>query len=325
MANSTYTATTTYKTNFQKVMEFNRAFDMVPKEPKTYSCYCVDAIERVKINPLKNVRKNIFTENPKIIQLRLDLIKEELEELNVAIKENDIIEQRDACADILYVVYGMADVLGISIDDVFHNNAKSSYFEYYRDIDSNKPNYKKYFEMCIDKFLSATDRETNTISNFNYIKHFTNEMLRFNINDVIKEHLIELIQNKLNTSYQTLEKNCFIKFNYIPDSNYDMFRLEAISYNLYQLLKWAYMMTLVIGYDADADFAIVHESNMSKLCDNENDAKATVADYEDKYKSGSSPYDSPYYYYLPDLNKWIVKNKSSGKALKNIKYKKVAF
>ena len=149
--------------------------------------------------------------------------------------------------------------------------------------------------------------------------------MRFNINDVIKEHLIELIQNKLNTSYKTLEINCFIKFDYIPDSNYDMFRLEAISYNLYQLLKWAYMMTLVIGYDADADFAIVHESNMSKLCDNEDDAKATVVDYEDKFKAGSSPYDSPYYYYLPDLKKWIVKNKSSGKALKNIKYKKVAF
>ena len=158
-------ATTTHKTNFQKVMEFNRAFDMVPNEPKTYSCYCVDAIERVKINPLKNVRTNIFTENPKIIKLRLDLIKEELEELNVAIKENDIIEQRDACADILYVVYGMADVLGISIDDVFHNNAKTSYFEYYRDIDSNKDNYRKYFENFIDKFLSATDRETNIISN----------------------------------------------------------------------------------------------------------------------------------------------------------------
>ena len=44
-----------------------------------------------------------------------------------------------------------------------------------------------------------------------------------------------------------------------------------------------------------------------------------------KFKNGNSPYDSPYYYELPELNKWIVKNKSTGKALKNIKYKEVSF
>ena len=77
--------------------------------------------------------------------------------------------------------------------------------------------------------------------------------------------------------------------------------------------------------NADADFAIVHSSNMSKLCDTEADALATVADYESKFKDGKSPYDSPYYYALPEICKWIVKNRSTGKALKNIKYQKVVF
>ena len=54
-------------------------------------------------------------------------------------------------------------------------------------------------------------------------------------------------------------------------------------------------------------------------------AQATVNDYTAKYVSGNSPYDTPYYYELPELGKWIVKNKSTGKALKNIKYKKVDF
>ena len=62
-----------------------------------------------------------------------------------------------------------------------------------------------------------------------------------------------------------------------------------------------------------------------KKFDTEEDAKATVASYELKFKNGNSPYDSPYYYELPELNKWIVKNKSTGKALKNIKYKEVSF
>jgi len=39
----------------------------------------------------------------KIVQLRYELIKEELEELNQAIKEKDIKEVADALADILYV------------------------------------------------------------------------------------------------------------------------------------------------------------------------------------------------------------------------------
>ena len=64
---------------------------------------------------------------------------------------------------------------------------------------------------------------------------------------------------------------------------------------------------------------------MSKLCDNENDAIKTVTDYAIKYIEGKSPYDSPYCYELPQLKKWIVKNKSTGKALKNIKYHKVCF
>jgi hypothetical protein len=86
-----------------------------------------------------------------------------------------------------------------------------------------------------------------------------------------------------------------------------------------------YIYAVLNNIDADADFTIIHDSNMSKLCDSEEDAILTVTDYEEKFKNGKSPYDSPYYYYLEDLNKWIIKNKSTGKALKNIKYKQVAF
>jgi len=101
--------------------------------------------------------------------------------------------------------------------------------------------------------------------------------------------------------------------------------LETIGVNLAKLIILDYTYSYLMDIDADADFSIVHSSNMSKLCDTEADAQATVADYEAKFQAGKSPYDSPYYYALPELGKWIVKNKSTGKALKNIKYQKVVF
>lgn len=51
--------------------------------------------------------------------LRVDLIEEELDELKVAIKNDDLIEVADALADILYVTYGAAAAYGIDIDLVF--------------------------------------------------------------------------------------------------------------------------------------------------------------------------------------------------------------
>ena len=92
------------KTNFQKVQEFNRAFDMVPKEPTTYSDGEFDEFGRPKPNAFMNIRPSLFTDAPKTIKLRLDLIDEEIKELNQAIKNEDFLETRDALADILYVV-----------------------------------------------------------------------------------------------------------------------------------------------------------------------------------------------------------------------------
>ena len=57
--------------------------------------------------------------NKKIVQLRYDLIKEELDELSVAIKEKDIIEVADALTDLLYVVYGAGHAFGIDLDKCF--------------------------------------------------------------------------------------------------------------------------------------------------------------------------------------------------------------
>ena len=49
----------------------------------------------------------------KINKLRIDLIKEELEELTEAINNKDILEVADALTDILYVTYGAGHAVGI--------------------------------------------------------------------------------------------------------------------------------------------------------------------------------------------------------------------
>jgi len=64
--------------------------------------------------------------NKKIVQLRYDLIKEELDELSVAIKEKDIIEVADALTDLLYVVYGAGHAFGIDLDKCFGEVQRSN-------------------------------------------------------------------------------------------------------------------------------------------------------------------------------------------------------
>ena len=55
----------------------------------------------------------------KTMQLRYDLIKEELNELEHAMKTKNLKEVADALADILYVTYGAGYAYGIDLDKCF--------------------------------------------------------------------------------------------------------------------------------------------------------------------------------------------------------------
>ena len=331
------------QSNFEKVMEFNRAFDMVELEPQFYDAHTTDENGNLIYNPFKDVRSSIFANSPKTINLRLDLINEEIEELQDAVNHNDIIEQRDACSDILYVVYGMADVLGIAIDNIFRDNLQKKIVKYYKnkeEISIKDDNVSNTSIKIITDGVSQINltspsvesifdiNKSKQISNFNYIKHFYNELLGFNIKDIRIYTVINYILIKINTHFTELKQIC--NTNLECDNNVNVNdnvnnKMVDIANKLYKILRWVYIFALVIGVDEDEDFNIVHKSNMSKLCDSEIDAKETVNDYQRKFKLGISIYDSPYYYYLPNINKWIVKNLSSGKALKNIYYKSVSF
>ena len=55
----------------------------------------------------------------KINQLRISLIKEELDELKEAMDSKDLLEVADALTDLLYVTYGAGHAFGIDLDKCF--------------------------------------------------------------------------------------------------------------------------------------------------------------------------------------------------------------
>jgi len=97
--------------------------------------------------------------NEKIAQLRYDLIKEELEELNQAIKDRDMKEIADALSDILYVTYGAGHAFGVDLDKCFQEVQRSNMSKLGSD---GKPIYNNsgkvlkgpnYFKPDLNKFL----------------------------------------------------------------------------------------------------------------------------------------------------------------------------
>jgi predicted HAD superfamily Cof-like phosphohydrolase len=86
------------KSNFLKVSNFNKVFG---------------------VDRYDTPQPNIFTKNPKLVELRLALITEEVNELIDAVKNHDFTEVVDALADILYVVYGAGDCFGVDLDEAY--------------------------------------------------------------------------------------------------------------------------------------------------------------------------------------------------------------
>lgn len=101
------------------------------------------------------------TEFPKekIVKLRYDLINEELEELQDAIKDRNMLEIADALTDILYVTYGAGHAFGIDLDKCFNEVQESNMSKLG---ENNKPIYNEngkvmkgpnYFKPNLNQFL----------------------------------------------------------------------------------------------------------------------------------------------------------------------------
>ena len=66
------------------------------------------------------------TSNQKQVQLYMELIREEYEELKEGYEAKDIVEVADACGDLIWVILGLANSLGIPMNQVWHEITTSN-------------------------------------------------------------------------------------------------------------------------------------------------------------------------------------------------------
>ena len=256
------------KTNFRKVYDFNTCFNhKVCDEPYL----------------------NVFTEEPKLVQLRLDLIKEEINELEEAHKNTDLIEIIDALSDILYVAYGLGVCFGIDLDKTFLKNISKSVTP---DMKLDEETMKQMTNYQLTNRI-IFDNRTGELKS--YHENIKSKLIVFKAN-------FDAILNYIRKVYDKLENDC-------KEQNF-----ENVEYNTYNLIRLTYSLGIHIGVDLDASFKIVHDSNMTKICDTEELAKATV----EHYKQNDDRYDSPAYKH--SQYGYIIYNESTGKILKSIKY-----
>tara|TARA_B100000767_G_C19601783_1_gene465959 strand:+ start:485 stop:856 length:372 start_codon:yes stop_codon:yes gene_type:complete len=122
-------------TNFEKVRIFMKTFEQEVKEKPSFS-------------------------TDKTNQLRLNLIKEELDELKDAMDNKDLVEVADALTDILYVTYGAGHAFGINLDKCFdevQNSNMSKLDEKRKPIYNDAGKVMKgpnYFKPNLSKFVS---------------------------------------------------------------------------------------------------------------------------------------------------------------------------
>ena len=108
----------------------------------------------------QEVKNSPSFSSDKVNALRYELIKEELDELKVAMENKDFLEVADALTDILYVTYGAGHAFGINLDKCFTEVQSSNMSK----LDQNgKPIFNelgkvmkgpRYFKPNLSKFLN---------------------------------------------------------------------------------------------------------------------------------------------------------------------------
>ena len=64
--------------------------------------------------------------SPEVVGLRIRLIREEFDELIIALHQKDLIETADALGDLMYVILGTGVACGIDLEPVFEEIHRSN-------------------------------------------------------------------------------------------------------------------------------------------------------------------------------------------------------
>lgn len=71
-------------------------------------------------------RPSLSQANEKQVQLYMELIREEFEELKDGYTANSITEMADACGDLIWVILGLCNTVGIPMAPVWHEISASN-------------------------------------------------------------------------------------------------------------------------------------------------------------------------------------------------------
>ena len=198
-------------TNYEKVVDFNKCFGSYLSEDED---------------------QLLFNKLPKLVNLKYSLIKEEIEELNEAFNENNLIEIIDA-----------SSAFGINMDIEFlkHLINKPKLQNTKLEFD-NKSDFRIVAEIYLSDFSNRLHYPEDYLSNI--VKPYFNQALN---------HYMSLISK----SSQTL-KDIVIGCNFV-----------GLKEELCSLLYNVNIFGAIIGIDLDKAFDIVHSSNMTKVCKDE--------------------------------------------------------
>lgn len=235
-------------------------------------------------------------QNFKTVSLRVKLINEEFNELFTA---KTLVTQLDAIGDLLYVVYGAGASFGINLDEEFEKvfqfnvqHAKNSSF--YNSLNSEIK--KIYFadDVCIR-------------SNFQKILYLCPRI-------GISIHQPGIPQ----PNYLVAEKS--IKFRRLIKTLSHSLLMEdheSVKNILVQMLIALYCVGYFCHFDLDKLYDEIHRSNMSKLCNSEDEAKETIEWYT---QNQSTRYPKVAYHKSIDDKHYIVFDQNTDKRLKSIHY-----
>jgi len=195
-------------TNFHKVENFNLNFG---------------------VEVFKTPQPHLLDTNVKLIDYRLKLITEEVEELKQAISTKNFIEVIDALSDILYVVYGFGCSIGVDLNktfDIVHNSNMSKMCKNIQEVEDTIQYYKNNPQLGYDSptyrqnynkngYVVYNESTKKVLKNIKYIPaNFINYLLESkNENDITYIYGKDFNKLKDNKKYSIKLQNVLIKVN----------------------------------------------------------------------------------------------------------------
>lgn len=270
-------------THFQKILEYTKTKKFVIDNTKLIPDYKLNEIKTNMIfiiTCIKNLQA--FTNNS-----------------HQKLEQESIIS---LLTNILYSTYEIFDLNGINADN----------------------------KLCYDFYLKE-DRVKNILQSTNQLDDTYYELNDSELLDLLKkirynvDYAIQTLvpEPKLSTRVilskedELVEERMTLIFSFVEEINEfkSKWNSTEICEILSNLIYVIYDTFTLFNIDVDMAFNILHNSNLTKLCDSEDDAIKSV-----KYYIHTNEYCDPQYMKIEHTDFYIIYNKSTNKILKSISY-----